>query len=104
MVDPRFGRQIQKYREAAGKGQEEMAEYVGISVTSISNIERGANYPSFENFIKILDFIGASPNQVLSSTVDKAQITRAGELWERMKKLDNERRELIFKVIEAMID
>ena len=81
-----------------------MAEYVGISVTSISNIERGANYPSFENFIKILNFIGASPNQVLSNAVDHTQATRAGDLWERMKRLDNERRELIFKVVEAMLD
>ena len=96
MVDPRFGRQIQKYREKAGKSQEERAEHVGISITSISNIERGANYPSFENFIKILDFIGTSPNQVLSNSVGSALATRASELWEKMTKLDNERIELIF--------
>ena len=57
MVDDRFGKKIQEFREKAGKSQEELAAHVGVSVTSISNIERGANYPSFENFIKIYHII-----------------------------------------------
>ena len=104
MIDKRLGKNIQKYRELAGKSQEELSEYIGVSVTSISNIERGANYPSFENFIKILNFINASPNMVMFDMVEQAQITRASELWEKMKKLSAEERNKIFKIIEVMTE
>ena len=104
MVDARLGQRIQMYREKAGKSQEELAEHVGVSITSISNIERGANYPSFENFIKILNFINASPNMVMFDMVEQAQITRASELWDKMKTLDSEKRNKIFKIIEILLD
>ena len=104
MVDARLGQRIQMYREKAGKSQEELAEHVGVSITSISNIERGANYPSFENFIKILNFINASPNMVMFDMVEQAQITRASELWDKMKSLDSEKRNKIFKIIEILLD
>ncbi|MBQ8145946.1 MAG: helix-turn-helix transcriptional regulator [Clostridia bacterium] len=104
MVDARLGQRIQLWREKAGKSQEELAEHVGVSVTSISNIERGANYPSFENFIKILNFIGASPNAVMLDLVDNAQISKAGELWDKMKRLDVDKRNKILKVVEVMLE
>ena len=103
MVDPRLGQKIQEGREKAGLSQESLAEHVGVSVTSISNIERGANYPSFENFVKILNFIGASPNAIMFDLVDNAQVSKAGELWEQIKKLDVAKRNKIFKVIEIML-
>lgn len=103
MIDKRLGEKIQLYREKAGKSQEELAEYIGISVTSVSNIERGANYPSFENFIKILNFINASPNMVMFDLVEQAQITRASELWEQMKNVSPEIRNKIFEIIEIML-
>ena len=104
MVDDRFGKKIQEYREKAGKSQEELAEHVGISVTSISNIERGANYPSFENFIKILNFIDAYPNAVLIDVVESAQVTKASELWGKMKKVSPEKRAQILKVVEVLLE
>ena len=103
MVDSRLGQKIQCYREKAGVSQEELAEHVGVSVTSISNIERGANYPSFDNFIKILNYIKASPNMVMFDMVEQAQISRASELWDKMKSLDAEKRNQIFKIVEILV-
>ena len=104
MVDERLGKKLQECREKAGKSQDELANYVGVSVTSISNVERGANYPSFENFVKILNFIGASPNEVLFEMVDSAQISKASELWDKMKRLSPEKRNQIMKVVEILLD
>ncbi len=104
MVDARLGQRLQLWREKAGKSQEELATHIGVSVTSISNIERGANYPSFENFIKILNFINASPNAVMFDLVDNAQISKAGELWDRMKRADVNTRNKILKIVEIMLE
>lgn len=104
MVDERFGKRIQAFREKAGLSQDELASQLGVSITSVSNIERGANYPSFENFIKILNIIGASPNQVMFDLVDNAQISKASELWDQIKKLDNHKRNQIFRVVQIMLE
>ena len=103
MVDARLGQHIQMYRERAGISQEQLAEHIGVSVTSVSNIERGANYPSFENFIKILNFIGASPDEVMLDIVEKAQVTKTNELWDNIKNLDLEKKKKILKVVEILI-
>ena len=104
MVDERLGKKIQMYRESAKISQEELANHLGISVTSVSNIERGANYPSFENFIKILNYIKASPNQVMYDLVDQAQISKASELWDQIKTLDNQKRTMIFRVVQILLE
>ena len=104
MVDERLGKRIQAFREKAGISQEELASHLGISVTSVSNIERGANYPSFENFIKILNYINASPNQVMFDLVEQAQISKASELWDHIKQLDNYKRNQIFRVVQIMLE
>lgn len=104
MVDERLGKRIQLFREKAGISQEELANHIGVSVTSVSNIERGANYPSFENFIKILNFIKASPNQVMFDLVDQAQISKASELWDNIKMLDYDKRNQIFRIVQILLE
>ena len=104
MVDARLGQHIQMYRERAGISQEQLAEHMGVSITSVSNIERGANYPSFENFIKILNFIGASPDEVLLDIVEKAQVTKTNELWDNIKDLETEKKKKILRVVEILIE
>ena len=104
MVNEQLGKRIQYYREKAGISQEALAAHVGVSVTSISNIERGANYPSFENFIKILNYIKASPNQVMLDLVDNAQISEASELWDKVKVLDHAKRNKLFRIVQIFLE
>lgn len=104
MVNEKIGKRIQYFREKAEISQDELANFIGVSVTSISNIERGANYPSFENFIKILNYIKASPNQVMFDVVDQAQISEASELWDKVKKLDNAKRNKLFRIVQIFLE
>ena len=53
---------------------------------------------------KILNYIKASPNAVLTEIVEAAQVSKAGELWDKMKSLDTESRNRILRVVEALID
>ena len=104
MVNAKLGQHIQTCRERAGISQEQLAEHMGVSITSVSNIERGANYPSFENFIKILNFIGASPDEVMLDIVENAQVTKTNELWENIKDLDLDKKKKILKIVEILIE
>lgn len=49
-----FGKRVQQLRQAKKITQEELAEKVGVSIESISNIERGIHGPSFDNLEKII--------------------------------------------------
>ncbi len=49
-----FGKRVQQLRQARKITQEELAERVGVSIESISNIERGIHGPSFDNLEKLI--------------------------------------------------
>jgi transcriptional regulator with XRE-family HTH domain len=54
----KFGERLQLLRKQVGITQEELANLTGLSIDTISNIERGINGTKFdvlEQFAKILD-------------------------------------------------
>ena len=99
----KVGQRIQEYREKAKMSQETLGEYVGLSSTSISNIERGLHYPSMDNFIKIANSLGVSADLLLSDVVDSACITKESELSRKLSNLPSKKKTEIFAVIETMI-
>jgi len=46
--------------------QQEFADKIGINMQSLSKIERGVNYPTFDTLEKIMDVLGVTPNELLS--------------------------------------
>ena len=57
-------------REAAGIQQQELANVVGLTRTSISNIERGKQGLSVDLLYSIADALNENPASLLSSAVD----------------------------------
>ncbi|PUA27913.1 MAG: transcriptional regulator [Cellvibrio sp. 79] len=49
-----FGKRLQQCRLARKMTQEELAEKVGLSIESISNMERGIHGPTFDSLEKII--------------------------------------------------
>ncbi len=99
----KVGKRIQEYREKAGISQESLAGIVDLSVTSISNIERGSNYPSFESFIKIANAIKASPDLLLADVIDEAYKSKASELSKMLESLSPSDRQRALTVLETLI-
>jgi len=48
-----FGRRVQRLRIEGKITQEQLADTVGVTIESISNIERGIHGPSFDNLEKL---------------------------------------------------
>ena len=61
-----LGENIQTIRKHRGMKQQELADKIGINMQSISTIERGVNYPTFDTLEKIMDVLGVTPNELLS--------------------------------------
>lgn len=53
-----FGKRLQQCRVASKLTQEELAERVGLTIESISNMERGIHGPSFDSLEKISNALG----------------------------------------------
>lgn len=48
-----FGKRLQQLRKERELTQEQLSDQTGLTVESISNIERGVHGPKFENLEKI---------------------------------------------------
>lgn len=74
-----IGKQLKHFRKIAGLTQEALAERVNIHEKQISRIESGLHFPTFDNFIKILevlniemkDFKSDKTLMTISKTKDK---------------------------------
>lgn len=61
-----LGENIQTIRKYRKMKQQELADAIGINMQSLSKIERGLNYPTFETLEKISNALGVTPNELLS--------------------------------------
>lgn len=59
-----IGSRIRELRKHKNINQEQLAELVGVEPTSVSNIENGRNYPSFNTLEKIVEVLGITFNDV----------------------------------------
>lgn len=66
----RIGFLLQKARKEQKLTQADVAEFCGLSVEAVSNIERGANYPSFDNLFSICNCLKCSCGEILSDAAD----------------------------------
>ena len=57
-VYPRFGDRLRSERKLAGLTQEDLAERLGLSRTTVVNIERGRQRIALHQLIQIADAIG----------------------------------------------
>lgn len=60
-----LGENIQTIRKFRKMKQQELADRIGINMQSLSKIERGVNYPTFDTLEKIMDVLGVTPNELL---------------------------------------
>ncbi len=63
--DRALGKRIRQAREAAGVKQDQLAQAVGLSRTSITNIERGRQGVQAYLLARIADVLGKPPSELL---------------------------------------
>lgn len=61
-----LGHNIQVIRKLKGLTQQELSAQIGINLQSLSKIERGINYPTFDTLEKLTEALGVTPNDLLA--------------------------------------
>ena len=98
-----IGLRIKHLRTVRGLTQATLAEAVGISTEAISNIERGVNFPSFENLAKIAEVLKCALVDIFDG-VEKPR-NRAVAEWKilaAVKSLPDDKLDLAMKLISVL--
>ena len=99
-----IGRCIRKYRERAGITQEQLAEKVNISTNHLGAIEREVKTPTMDTFVKILNAIGAEPNEALKEVVPVVWKEDISILEEKLSELTPTQRENVIHILNLIIN
>lgn len=98
-----IGKRIRAVREEKGWSQEQFAERIGLSVTYTGMIERGERVPKLETFIRIANTLGTSADVLLADVLDSRLDIQASAMNERLDKLPDEDRELVFDIADVIV-
>lgn len=89
-----FGRNVARLRKESDLSQEELANKIGLNKQTISNIERGIRYPTFETLEKIAQVFDVSSIQ-LFGTEKEIEIDYTGYVMDRMDEYEGKMQNML---------
>ena len=98
-----IGSRLREARNRVKLTQEQLAEKVGIGTTYISDIERGAKFPSLSLFIKIVDALGVSSDFILRGEIEAGKNCVYDDLTRKLDGLTPKQRLGVADLIDAYI-
>ena len=96
-----IGLRIGERRRWFGYTQEQMAEWMNVSIQMISNLERGNKSIRIENLVKLCSILKVSTDYILTG---KQGGTDRYELAERLERLSSRDFEMISRLVEYCSD
>jgi len=90
-----LGQKLREARRTARVTQEELAKAVGLSRTSITNIEKGRQPIYAHVLVKVAYALGKAPSDLLSTPEPNKQI----DVVPRLRELDTQQRAWVKRVI-----
>ena len=90
-----IGKGIKRVRISKGMSQEKLAEKVEVNTTHISHIETGNVTPSIRVFVKILNALEVSADELLYSYIDKYKNLAVSIISEELKDCTKEELRII---------
>ncbi len=95
-----MGDRIREIRKKLNLTQEQLAEKLDITLTYISEIERGLKMPSMALFIKIVEVLDVSADYLLRDMVSTGNLYGDKVLGRKLERLTSRQR----VALEALID
>ena len=99
-----IGKRIQQKRKALGKTQENLAEYLDVSVVYVSNIERGVTKISLTTLSNISDFLGCDVAELVSNTSTNSGKYLKNDIDEIINSFDNNEKHILLSLLKTYKD
>ena len=95
-----MGDRIREARKKLGFTQDQLSEKLDVTLTYISEIERGLKMPSMQLFIKLVEILDVSADYLLRDTVSTRNLYGDKQIGRRLERLTPKQR----VALEALID
>lgn len=99
-----IGNRIQKKRKALKKTQEDLAEYLDVSVGYVSNMERGITKISLTTLANISDFLGCDVAELVSHTSTGSEKYLKSDIEEIINSFDNNEKHILLGLLKTYKD
>lgn len=100
-IENNFRKNLIKYLNETNTTQEELAKYIGVGVSAVSNYVQGLNMPRMNKIDKICEFFKIKRIDLLESDEDDISEDKELMLLARdINDLSDEERELIINMIK----
>lgn len=105
-IEKNFRRNLSKYLNETGTTQIELAKYLNVSNSTISNYIQGLNMPRMNKIDKICDFFKITRSDLLESDEQKKAIENEKLLLlaRDINNLTEEQQRIIFSMIDQFKD
>lgn len=99
-----IGRRIKDHRKAKGLKQSDIAEMLNVSVSYISQIERGVEEVSLKRLDEIAIVVGATLDSLVSDVNADSENYLVSEIASKINPLPPNDRKRLVAVIDAYVD
>ncbi len=103
MDNSEIGSRVKAARIKNHMTQEGLAEKLGIGPTYICDIERGAKFPSFGLFVKIVDVLNVSADYILRGEVESGKHYIYDDITKKLESLTPKQRLGVMNLVDAYI-
>lgn len=101
MTEKDFALRLAKLREEKGVSARDMSLSMGQNPGYINNIESGKSLPSLNGIFYICEYFGITPKELFD--VDSVNPSKANELYEIAKKLNNEQLDNLIALAKGLV-
>lgn len=95
-----LGKRIKFYRQQMHITQEQMAEQLDLSLSFISQIERGVTKMSLDTFVDVCDFVGCSASDLIEQSTIPSR-DNSLEFYDLYQKLPRRDQKLFYHMLKA---
>ena len=98
-----IGKRIKNYRKSSKRTQEDLAEYLSVSVGYISQIERGVTKINLETLSKIAAFLYCDITELINSSTTNQSNYLNGEFLHMFNQLNNKQKNIVIDLMESLL-
>ena len=98
-----IGSRLKEARNMAHLTQEQLSEKVGIGTTYLSDIERGAKFPSLRLFISLVNALDISSDYILCGEIEAGKNYLSNDIAKKLEGLTPKQRLALSELIDTYI-
>ena len=99
-----FGTRLRAFRKEKGLTIEQLAERVGLSPNYLGDIERGKKLPSMATFIRLVNELDISADELLKDQVKRADYLVDAEVSSKLNQMSPRQRTAVLKILDSILE